>query len=138
MTTYEQANELMSQLFVSTWQPTGHAFQIENKRFNRPTNAPWARFSIRPNDGAQGTLGPIGTSRRFDREGDAVVQIFVPQKTGTRVTNQLVGVIVDAFEGARIAGSTVRFPSAIVRTIGQDGNWFQTNVEIQFQFDIRK
>ena len=134
MTTLTAANEALAQRFIDTWTPTGHAYTLENEDFKAPNDAPWARFSSRISASSQETLGKEG-ARKFERSGSCFVQIFVREKTGTKVSKQLAQTVVDGFEGARIAGTTVRFNDAIPRETGPDGKWYQTVVEINFVFD---
>lgn len=137
MTTLTEANEALAQRFIDTWTPTGHAYTLENEDFTAPDNAPWARFSSRINASTQETLGQA-TNRKFERSGSCFVQIYVREKTGTKVSKQLAQTVVDGFEGARIVGTTVRFTDAIPRETGPDGKWYQTVVEINFVFDETK
>ena len=124
----------MAQLFADTWTPTGFSFTLDNDEFTAPDDAPWARFAIRHNAGTQDTLGRTG-NRKFLRLGSAFVQIFTRSNTGTRQSKQLAQTIVNGFEGARIAGTTIRFNDVIVRESGVDGKWYLTVVEATFEYD---
>ena len=134
MTTLQAANEAMAQLFVDTWTPTTHPFTLENEDFSAPASGPWARFTSRITARTQETLGRVG-DRRYQTLGSAFVQIFDDVNVGTRRAKELAQLIVEGFEGVRISGTTVRFYDVVPREIGPDGRWFQTNVEISFEFD---
>lgn len=134
MTQLAAANEAMMQLFVDVWTPSGIAYTLDNETYDPPDNAAWARFSIRTNASTQDTLGAVG-NRKYERSGSCFVQIFVLSNTGTEQSRELAQRIIDGFEGARIAGTTIRFNDVIPSEVGPDGKWFQTNVEINFVFD---
>lgn len=134
MTTLQAANEAMAQLFVDTWTPTGYPFTLENESFNVPDAGPWARLTSRVTARTQETLGRAG-NRRFQTLGSLFVQIFDDVDRGTRRSKQLAQTVIEGFEGVSLTGTTVRFYDVIPREIGPEGRWFQTNVEINFEFD---
>lgn len=132
MTTLLQANEAFLQLFKTVWAPTGYSYQFENNTFVVP-DAPWARFSIRHAEASQETLGSIG-ARKFRRTGSCFTQIFTLTNTGTKVSSELSEIVVDAFEGTRITGTTIYFTDTVAREIGPEGRWFQRIVEASFTY----
>lgn len=134
MTTLDQANEAMAQRFVDVWTPTGHPFTLENEEFSVPQTGPWARFTGRLTASTQRTLGRAG-NRRFQRLGSLFVQIFDLIDVGTNRSKQLAQTVLEGFEGVSLTGTTIRFYDVIPREIGPDGRWYQTNVEINFEFD---
>jgi hypothetical protein len=134
MTNIVEANEKIAQLFVDTWTTTGHEYTLENEKFDPPDDAPWARFTSRISASSQDTLGVEG-SRKFERSGSVLIQIFVPTNSGSKVSKELAGVLLQAFEGQRITGTTIHFLDVIPRETGPDGNkWYQTIVEVNFNF----
>ena len=135
MTTLLEAEHALAQRFVDTWTPTGAAFVLENEDDDSVPafGSPWARFVIRYDGGTQDTLGQAG-GRKFERTGRCLVQIFVPVDEGTTRSVTLRQTVVNGFEGARITGTTIYFTDVIPRSIGAEGQWHQSEVEINFTY----
>lgn len=98
----------------------------------------WARAHIQHNDGNQTTFGSVG-GRRFRRIGIVTIQIFVPLQEGLTLSDALVKIAMDAFEGQHATLDTgVWFRNVRFREVGPDGPWFQANVLADFVYDNTK
>lgn len=137
MTGYVEADEAMAQLFNDIWTPSGHPYALGNEKFAPPDESPWARMVTRINAATQSTLGRPG-SRKFDRFGSVLVQVFTPVGDGTRDSTELVQLVVDGFEGARISGSTICFNDVIPRAVGPTDKWYQVTIEAEFRYTATK
>lgn len=133
MTDIVAAREAIYQAFVDAWGATT-AFTFDNEEFEPPADAAWARLAVRHNGSTQETLGRAG-NRKFARFGSAFVQVFTPINQGAREADTLAKQAREVFEGVSLAGTTVRFYDVIVREVGPDGKWYQTNVEATFEYD---
>ena len=136
MTTLVEAREAMITHMESVWLPTTLQLFLENEAHTPPSpvnGTSWALFSIRTSQSRQETLGPVG-ARHYERRGTAYCQIFVPQDTGTTEAADLAQAVLYGFEGARLAGTTIRFLNVTPREVGQTGRWFQHLVEIEFAY----
>lgn len=137
MTDYATANEAFAQRFSDVWTPTGHPFALGNEKFEAPDDGPWARMVVRHSAAPQSTLGTVG-NRQFERLGSLLIQVFTPLRVGTRLSSELVQTIVNGFEGARIAGTSVCFNDIIPREVGPSDKWYQVTIEATFRYtDIR-
>lgn len=111
------------------------AYTLENNELE--TENTWARFTIQP---AASILQGIGSVRRYQRDGLAIVQIFTPvSDPGTHQSNLLVDRIVAAFEGKETRVSVpgvkkVDFLDIVPTKVGADQKWFQQNVDIQYRW----
>ncbi len=133
--TYAEAVDVILGLFKTVWDTSGHIALYENVAGDIPTAvAPWARVTLRNVDGRQGSLaGALGV-QRFDRDGLLTVQIFVPAGEGLSEAHTLSKIVADAYEG--VAGDNgIWFRNVRVNEIGPDGDWFQTNVLVDFTYD---
>ncbi len=133
MTTLLEAERALAQRFADAWTPTGFPFALENEDPDVLTSQPWARFVIRVDASTQDTLGSVG-NRKFERSGRCLIQIFVPTDTGVTQSVTLRQTVLEAFEGSRIVGTTIYFTDVIPRSIGIDGNWHQSEIEVNFTF----
>lgn len=132
MTTLSEAKEAVYLAFQTAWVTTGLPYTFENESFTTPSSA-WARFSVRQAAWTQDTLGRAG-NRKFSRQGIATAQIFTPLNQGTAQADSLATTVKNAFEGVSLSGTTLVFRDVLVREIGPDENWYQVNVEADFEF----
>ena len=135
--TPEQAYDEILAVFKTAWDGTGWIALYENIAGEVPAAGsldPWARVQMRTAFGNQGSLsGALGT-QRWDRGGDIIVQIFIPLGEGLSRAKQLVKIVLDAYEGVTTSGGAW-FRNARENEIGDDGEWHQTNVVIEFTYD---
>lgn len=99
----------------------------------------WARFTMRHGFGTQRTIGGSPGSKVFERTGIVTVQIFTPRGFGLLLGQRLGKICLDIFEpGPSPLGVLFRDISA--REVGTPAGdpWFQTNVQMDFEYDERK
>lgn len=100
-----------------------------------PASEAWARIVLRHAASRQLTLAPAG-QRRFLRPGLITVQVFTPLSAGNGLSfAEKLGIIArDAFEG-RSTDSGIWFRNARLQEVGPDGEWYQMNLTVEFQYD---
>lgn len=128
----------LNDAWVADTRPEPLVFQ--NEAFDPSTVADgvnWCRLSVIHTFGGQETLGDTG-NRKFLRSGNVITQVFAPQDEGLFDIDATVQAVVDALEGITLTSSNVRLFGATVQEIGPDAGWFQVNVEIPFEYDVRK
>ena len=95
---------------------------------------PYARVSVRHFTGGQSTLsGGLGR-RTFSRNGAVTVQIFTPIGDGLALSDTLVPIARNAYEGVDTA-SGVWFRNVRHVEVGPTGAWYQVNVIADFTYD---
>lgn len=101
-----------------------------------PQDAPWARVVIRHGTSAQASLAGDSGSRRFERLGIIVVQVFVPLVLTDPPTlgGNLAAVARRAYEG-KTTDSGIWFRDVRAYEVGPDGPWYQWNVTAAFRYD---
>lgn len=126
--TVEQARDEMTALFATAWSPRAVVWDgVAGKPPN--TRAPWARFTIRHADGGSAAIG----NRRFRREGTIFIQLYAPVGDGLSALDPLTKIAMDAYEGQSTAGGAW-FRDVRSREIGPDGDWYQVNVLVDFEY----
>jgi len=100
-----------------------------------PAEGAWARVTVRHASGNQATLSSGIGQRRFRHEGAVIVQIFTPFNDGMEDSDDLAAIAKQAFEGEVTSPGRVIFRRVRINEIGQDGQWFQTNVLADFEYD---
>ena len=140
-TTYEEATDEVLTLFKAAWDTTAYATLVDYQNLapsggvKLPPNAQsaWARVTLRNILGNQASLtGALATSR-FDREGLLTVQVFVPAGEGLSEAYQLAKIVADAYEGVA-SPNGVWFRNVRVNEIGEDGDFYQVNVLVDFSY----
>jgi len=133
--TYAQAVDDILGVFKAAWDPTSHTALYTNVKGEVPSGEdPWARVNLQHTGGNQASLtGGLGTTR-WARMGFLAVQIFVPIGEGLSEAHALAKIISDAFEGASTANG-VWFRNVRVNEVGPDGDWYQVNVVVDFEYD---
>jgi len=137
--TITQARDEILAKFHATWDVTGASADVpvlySDVAQDVPDRGSWARITVRHNQGYQATLsGTIG-SRRFRREGIVTVQIFTPFADGGVDNDALATIAQQAFEGEVTSPGRVIFRRVRINEVGQSGQWFQTNVLADFEYD---
>jgi hypothetical protein len=83
---------------------------------------------------AQATLADESSKKVFTRNGVLTVQIFTVYGIGLTKSDALVKIVQDAFEGKATLNG-IWFRNVRASEIGQDGEWHQTNVLVEFIYD---
>lgn len=132
--TVDQANDLVARRFLEVWNNRS-LVALEGEAGGSPEQE-WVRLTLRQTVANQGTMGKPG-SRRFMRQGLAIVQLFVPDNQGTQLLSQRVQGVLDAFEGVTLPGG-VWFGQVVTQERGTEGKWLAANVEASFNYEERK
>jgi len=121
---------------------TGGALLWDNVKGTKPgegTNSnpyPWIRLAMRHTVGGQDTLGAVGR-RRYLSGGIFTAQIFTAAGDGNTAGYTIAEVIKAALRGAS-PHSTVWFTGEMgITEVGEDGPWFNVNVDAEFRYQER-
>src|SRR5690348_15450720 len=99
--TETQAYQAVLAQWKTKWEALhpGFPYAFENEAFTEPSEGSWARLELHTLDSIQDTLGPPG-SRRFLRDAEVWVWLYVDVDQGKGVINQFVDDVRGIFEGA--------------------------------------
>lgn len=97
-------------------------------------NSEFVRCTVDYDDGWQASLGGI-TNRLFRNKGFVFIQIFTSQNQSASRNDALAQIAYDYFVTPL---SGIRFYNPKVKKVGQDGNYYQQNVIVEFEFDQQK
>lgn len=136
--TIDQARDEIFSTFNEAWKGDSASAQLPvlwpDRSQEPPDTGAWCRVTLKHTSGRQATLsGEIG-SRRFRSTGFVIVQIFTPTGMGLTLTDQLTKIAVRAFQGVTTASGVI-FRDVRPTEAGQSGNWHQTNVLADFEYD---
>lgn len=133
------ARDAILALFKAAWdaQATPPTVYYDDVVGDPPGDEAYAVVQVRHNTSGQATFGTTG-NRKFDRTGLVTVQIFTPYGGGMVQADALAQVAQDAFEGKSADSGAIWFREVRVQEIGQDGEWFQTNVTATFEYQVKK
>lgn len=106
-----------------------------------PTSATseWMRVQVEHLERIQPTVGNAVGLRRFRSSGLITVQIFTPYGGGLTRADLLADIVFDIFDGVSTgSGDGITFRNVTMREVGQSGNWFQSNILVDFEYDTVK
>ena len=130
MTVTEVRNIIMSRYLT---EYTGQfIIAIDNQKIDAPTDEEWVRLTVNFNDGFQDSLGTAG-NRKYLKSGMIFIQVFFPINKGTNNSDTLAEDSANLFDGVRI--DDLWMYNGRVKTIGSDGEFFQQNAIVDFDYE---
>ncbi|MES0340681.1 MAG: phage tail terminator-like protein [Candidatus Humimicrobiaceae bacterium] len=130
MTVTEVRNIIMSRYLT---EYTGQfTIAIDNQIANAPDDEEWVRLTVNFNDGFQDSLGTAG-NRKYLKSGMIFIQVFFPMNKGTDNSDTLAEDSANLFDGFRI--QDLWMFNGRVKTIGSDGEFYQQNAVIDFEYE---
>lgn len=133
--TINQAKANITSEFITKWADETIPFDLDNDAFEEPEKEAYVRVVVRNAATKQATLGRTGV-RKFDRKGIVMVQVFVPEATGTDEADRIADKMRTIFEGIRLG--EIWFEESDVREQGSDGKFYQVNVDTIFNYEQTK
>jgi hypothetical protein len=100
-----------------------------------PPNTSWVRITVTHTSNRQATLGNVDGIRRYRVYGIVTIQIFTPFGDGQALADLMAEVAKRAFQGVVTGADAVSFRNARIMDGRQDGQWWQTNVMTEFDYD---
>lgn len=134
-----QARDEILAKFHETWDADEASASVPvlygDRSQSVPSEGAWVRIIVRHAAGSQVTLSNEEGSRRFRYTGTVFVQVFTPHADGMVDSDDLATIAMRAFEGEVTSPGRVIFRQVRLNEIGQEGQWFQTNVLADFEYD---
>lgn len=132
----------MEARFRSAWSP--RPCDYPNQDFNLPAaSAEWARWRCQHVTGNQASLATVIGKRRWNRQGNIIVQVFTPLNASELSAYDTAEIVVGAYEG-KTTPSGVWFRNVRVQEVSRDNTgvvaansslWQQRNVVVDFLYD---
>ena len=143
MTSMSQARDDVFKMFTDYWNANA-SFEgsIPEVRYAGTAKGPvppaqkaWVRLTLQHTTGRQVSFGAPG-SRRFERRGLIMLQVFVPTQSGQGLSEveTLATIALNSWEG-KASPNGVWFRELRVEDVGEDGPWWNTNVMGSFVYD---
>lgn len=120
--------------FLAQWALSAYAavpiFQVNRQTNNVGPDASWIRMTVTP-----GTRKAVayGNTRIWRTYGEVIFQIFVPKGNGDGEARRYADTIGTILEGKTISG--VELEAVTFRPVGDELNWAQFNVAIDYTVD---
>jgi len=134
--TEQDAVDQMLALFHTMWSQLGHPAHYPNTKFELPDESrTWARIVVQHAVARQSSLtGGLGKSK-YKSAGTLFIQLFTPVNVGAdyALCNQVTSVYVKA-----VTEGCIWFKNVRINEIGQDGAFYQTNVVVDFSYEMVK
>jgi hypothetical protein len=134
----QEARDDIINHFRGFWesQPSPPPVAYPNVNFQKPTDgSPYARLFVQHFEGPQVTLGSPGYSR-YRQSGIVTIQIFTKFGRGLTKDSELVNIARNAFQGKSTGSDTIDFHNFRANEIGNSDLYWQTNVLVDFEYDM--
>lgn len=105
---------------------------LPNQNPPQDNTTPWARVVTKHGDGRQNALSNVNGKRRWGMTGMLIMQVFTPYGGGKVLSKQLAQKLINAFRGAK---GSVWYRNPRMKEVGKSGNYYQTNVMVDFEYD---
>lgn len=110
---------------------------VEGQPSSADPAAPWARVRIMHTKGQQASLSGAQNIQRYVRGGIITVQLFTPTADAKVSHDQIVPIIMSGFEKGVTPGG-ILFRKVRFTEVGVSGDWSQTNIMADFEYDEYK
>ena len=141
--TFTEARDEIHTLFKTAWdagvETAGQTVLYADSKTQVPKtddadNNPdlWAKITVQHSGGGNAAIG----NTFFDRFGVVTVQVFTALGTGLSIGDNVYKIVADAYEGKTTPGG-VWFRNVSVNEVGPEGEWYQTNITADFEYNKR-
>ena len=142
--TYAEARDEIHTLFKTAWDAGAETAGQPVLYVDTKTEVPqtvdadsnpdlWAKITVLHNGGSNGAIG----NSLFNRFGVVTVQVFTAIGTGLSIGDNVYKIVGDSYEGKTTPGG-VWFRNVSVNEVGPEGEWYQTNITADFEYNERK
>ena len=126
-----EARRLLTSRFLNAFDSLYYV-AVTNIR-NDPPDIPveWMRYNILFNEGNQDTLGRQ-PNRRFIKIGLITIQVFTPMNKGTNLNDTICELVQENQDAITL--DELWTYNGRIQTVGNDGEYYQQNVVVEFEF----
>ena len=94
----------------------------------------WVRINVRHRNGSRSSLGRADGKGKHTQSGFIFVEIFTPREDGLVNSDVLSAAFAESFRSA--PDGDIWFRDVSEMEMGEDGNWFRTDVIAEFEYDL--
>lgn len=126
-------NEVVQTAFATAWP--GKLVAFENTKWTQPVGAPWVHVAYNPGLSRRKDIGNVRTWRHM---GVVIVNVMVPQDTGTKTCLQMCDTAFNALADRNFdlgADGYLKLCYAEKRNRGVVNGWFTYNVQVEYHHD---
>lgn len=94
----------------------------------------WVRISVRHRNGSRASLGRMDGKGKHTQSGFVFVEIFTPREDGLVDSDILSAAFADSLRNFSDGDIWIGETSEV--EMGEDGNWFRSDVVAEFSYDL--
>lgn len=98
------------------------------------TTIKWARISVRHRNGSRASLGRADAKSKHTQSGFVFIEIFTPREDGLVDSDVLSAAFADSLRNFSDKDVWISDVSEI--EMGEDGNWFRSDIVSSFEYDL--
>jgi hypothetical protein len=104
------------------------------KKVPESANTKWVRIMVKHGNGTRTSLGREDGKSKHTQSGFVFVEIYTPREDGLQNSDTLSAAFADSFRNP--TDGDVWYRDVSETEIGEDGNWFRSDVVAEFQYDL--
>lgn len=97
-------------------------------------DAKWVRIMVKHGNGSRASLGRMDKKSKHTQSGFVFVEIYTPREGGLQDSDVLSAAFADSFRNP--TDGDIWFKDVSEAEIGEDGNWFRSDVIAEFEYDL--
>jgi hypothetical protein len=105
-----------------------------NKQVPKNAATKWVRISVKHRNGSRASLGRADGKGKHTQSGFVFVEIFTPREDGLVDSDVLSAAFADSFRSA--PDGDIWYKDVSETEVGENGNWFKTDVIAEFEYDL--
>lgn len=94
----------------------------------------WVRITVKHGNGSRASLGRADTKSKHTQSGFVFVEIYTPREDGLVDSDIISAAFADDFRNP--SDGDIWYSDVSEVEVGEDGNWFRTDVIAEFEYDL--
>lgn len=104
------------------------------KRVPEDGSVKWVRISVKHRNGSRASLGRADAKSKHTQSGFVFIEIYTPRENGLVDSDIISAAFADSLRNFSDGDIWISDVSEI--EMGEDGNWFRSDVVISFEYDL--
>ena len=104
------------------------------KRVPEDGSVKWVRISIKHGNGSRSSLGRKDGSGKHTISGVVFIEVYTPRENGLQASDIISAAFADSLRN--FSDSDIWIGDVSENEMGEDGNWFRSDVVVEFSYDL--
>jgi hypothetical protein len=109
-------------------------FDDTSKAVPSDQSTKWVRIQVKHASGERASLGRMDGKTKETQGGLIFIEIYTPRNDGLQSSDTLSAAFADALR--KFSDKEIWIRNVVGTEIGEDGSWFRSDVQAEFQYDL--